>query len=142
MKDIQNKVRAWRTVENFLAGIRDPILRNCMRYEFEKKAVNDWGFCPAETETYKKSDEVPVLSEYEQEIYDRMVAFELYGVDIRNKEDTEKLYNETLARMCDFVNSGGNFWQLPKDLQTKELKEIYDKAFDIIFDIEKFLPTA
>lgn len=123
---------AWRILEGILARIPDAILRNAFRKELEKRAVEQWGYCPTETETYKQGEK-PVLNELQQEIYDRIQTYHLYGVDVKTEEDKRKLRNETLNNMCEFINRGGTYWETPKDIQCDSLKKIYDEAYEIVF---------
>ena len=123
---------AWRILEGILARIPDAILRNAFRKELEKRAVEQWGYCPTETETYKQGEK-PVLNELQQEIYDRIQTYHLYGVDVKTEEDKRKLRNETLNNMCEFINRGGTYWEIPKDIQCDSLKKIYDEAYEIVF---------
>lgn len=123
---------AWRVLESILARIPDAILRNAFRKELEKRAVEQWGYCPTETETYKQGEK-PVLNELQQEIYDRIQTYNLYGVDVKSDEDKRKLHNETLNNMCEFINRGGTYWEIPKDIQCDSLKKIYDEAYEIVF---------
>lgn len=123
---------AWRVLEGILVRIPDVFLRNAFRKELEKRAVEQWGYCPTETETYKQ-EEKPVLNELQQEIYDRIQTYNLYGVDVKSDEDKRKLHNETLNNMCDFINRGGIYWNIPEDIRCESLKKIYDEAEKIVF---------
>lgn len=142
MENIQGYVRGWKFLEAMLAKVTDPILRNTMRYEFEKRAKKEWGFCPAETQTYKDDGEIPPLEPWEQEIVDMINAYLEYGVDIRTEEEKQHADAVTLNNMIDFINKGYTYWDIPEDIQCESLKEIYDKAFDIVFDVEKFTKSA
>lgn len=130
---------SWRQLEGFLARIPDPILRNSIRLELEKRAINQWGYCPSEQQLYKevKEEKIPELNDLEQSVYDRIQVFTQYGVDLRTKEDKEKLYNETFNRMCDFINAGGTYFEIPDDIKCDSLRQLYDKAFRTVFDIKE-----
>lgn len=130
---------SWRQLEGFLARIQDPILRNSIRLELEKRAVEQWGYCPAEQLIYKelKEDKKPELTDWEQEIYDRYLAFAQYGVDIRTQEDKNKLKNETFNRMCQFINAGGTYYDIPEDIRCESLSKIYDEAFNTVFNLKE-----
>lgn len=142
MENIRGYVRGWKFLEAMLAKVTDPILRNAMRYEFEKRAKTEWGFCPAETQTYKDDNSVPLLEPWGQEILDRINAYLEYGVDVRTDEEKQRLEARTLNNMIDFVDKGGTYWEIPEDIQCNSLKAVYDKAVDIVFDVKKFTKNA
>ena len=135
--DLMHTVRAWRTIESYLSRIPDPILCAAIRHEFVLRAKADWGYCPGDTQTYKDSAEIPELTEEEQRLVDVIQANIDFGVDIRTDEEKQALHTETLNNMIDFINKGGNYWQIPADIQCDSLKKIYDEAFDIVFHIKK-----
>ena len=134
--NVMDTVRAWRILEKCLARVRDPILRNGLKYEYEKRANNEWGYCPAETQTYKE-EPVPKLNENEQTMLDRINGWLWYGVDIQTEEEKRKLHNETLANMIQFIEEGGLYWDIPESIQCSSLKTIYDEAFNIVFEIKE-----
>ena len=130
--------RAWKQIESMLARIPDPIFRNSLRYELQQKATKEWGFCPAEIIIKKDKpdpEEEIEFTEEEQRLLDVIDAQENYGVDIRTEEEKRKAHNFVLNNMCDFINMGGNYWQIPDDIRCPELKKIYDEAFEIVFTI-------
>lgn len=136
--DIGQKVKAWRYLEAMLERVKDPLLRNAMRLEFMKRARNEWGFCPTDTQLYKEEEVAPELGEAEQAVLDRINAYLEYGVDIRTKEEKERLEAQTLNNMIAFIDEGGTYWDIPEDIRCDHLKEIYDKALEIAF-APKFL---
>ena len=73
------------------------------------------------------------LTEAEQAIMDRINAYLEYGVDIRTEEEKQRLEAQTLNNMIDFIDKGGTYLEIPEDIRCDHLKEIYDKAFDIVF---------
>ena len=113
--NIGHTVSAWRLIEAYLSKIKDPILRNGLRYEFEKKAINEWGYCPAETQSYKAEDVKPELNE---------------------EEEKDHLHKVTLSNMIDFINSGKTYLDIPSDIRCPSLQKIYNEAFNIVFDIK------
>lgn len=131
--DVGNKVRAWKWLERMLEKVQDPVLRNTMRLDFMKRARDEWGYCPVDTQLYKSEDDVPELEDWEQEILDRINAYLEYGVDIRTEEEKQRLEAQTLNNMVEFIDSGGTYWDIPEDIRCDHLKEIYDKAFEIAF---------
>ena len=140
--DLMHTVRAWRTIEGYLSLISDPFLAAALRHEFTQRAKNEWGYCPGDTQTYKDNEDIPELEPWEQDFVDKVNAYLEYGVDITTEEEKRRLDAVTLNNMIDFINKGHTYWEIPEDIQCESLKEIYDKAFDIVFDVENFTKTA
>ena len=82
---------------------------------------------------------MPQLEDWQQEILDMINAYLEYGVDIRTEEHKQRLHARTLNNMIDLINSGGTYWDIPKDIRCDSLKEIYDEAESIVFDISRFV---
>lgn len=140
--DLMHTVRAWRTIENYLSLISDPFLAAALRHELTQWAKKEWGYCPGDTQTYKDNQDIPELEPWEQEFVDRVNAYLEYGVDVMTEEEKQRADTVTLNNMIDFINKGHTYWDIPEDIQCESLKEIYDKAFDIVFDVEKFTKSA
>lgn len=138
MEKIKQRAGAWRTIERFLSRISDPILENTIRGELRQRAIAEWGYCPDQTETYKDSTPLPDFTPEEQEIYDWIQAYLEYGVDVRTDEDKRRSYVATLNHMIAFIEGGGIYWEIPEEFRCDKLKEIYDSAFEIVFDVTRF----
>lgn len=124
--------KSWKVLESILNRIPDTTLKLAFKKELERRAVNEWGYCPTETQTYKEEGE-PELEDWQKEIYKRIQVFNTYGVDIRTEEEKRKLHNETLNNMCEFINRGGIYWEIPEDIRCDSLKKNYDEAEKIVF---------
>ena len=136
MMNLMHTVRAWRQIEGYLSLISDPFLAAALRHEFAIRAKNEWGYCPGETQTHKDDNDIPDLTEEEQRLVDIINANIDFSVDVRTDEEKHKLYVTTLNNMIDFVNRGGTYWEIPETIRCDSLKAIYDKAFNIVFNIK------
>lgn len=117
----------WKWLKSQVDKIQDPLLRNAFMADFQNRAIREWGYCPENKKFVAEPVEIePVLTPAQQEFLDKVrVAIE-YGV--YNKD--EKLERETFARMKMFIDEGHTFYDLPEELQTKGMRELYDRAFD------------
>ena len=143
--DVMDKVRAWKKLESYLSKITDPILQNSLRHEYAMRAKREWGFCPANMTCAVEDNPEDILSELtddERMLYERIQTYLEYGVDMMTEEEKHKLDVKTLNNMIDFIEKGHTYWEIPEEIQCDSLKEIYDKAFDIVFDVEKFTKNA
>lgn len=141
--DVMDKVRAWKQLESYLSKIVDPILQTSLRREYAMRAKREWGFCPADMkEAYREEDVIPELNEEERALYERIQTCIEYGVDPWTEENKRKSHVRLVNQMIQFIEEGGIYWEIPKEIRSDSLKEAYDEAFDIVFDVEKFAKNA
>lgn len=118
----QGQVLAWKWLKEQMKLVRDETLRNAMMAEFRKKAMEEWGYNP---DTGRLAKEQPVvLDDWEKEFVEDIRKTEMYELDVREqkRKETEK---EARARMYEFIDKGGMFSDLPKDLQGEHIKKLY-----------------
>lgn len=143
--DVNDKVRSWKKLESYLSKIIDPLLQNALRHEYAMRAKREWGFCPANMKCAVEDSHDDILSELtddERALYERIQTYLEYGVDMITEEEKRKLNIETLNNMIYFIETGHAYWEIPEEIRCDSLKEIYDRAFDIVFDVEKFTKNA
>lgn len=143
--DVNDKVRSWKKLESYLSKIIDPLLQNALRHEYAMRAKREWGFCPANMKCAVEDSHEDILSELtddERALYERIQTYLEYGVDMITEEEKRKLNIETLNNMIHFIETGHTYWEIPEEIRCDSLKEIYDRAFDIVFDVEKFTKNA
>lgn len=121
----QNYAQAWKFLKEQTAKVRDPILRNVMIAEFRKRALTEWGFDPETTNISTDSD--VSLTDWEQNFVQDIQDTISYGIDTR-EEKREKTLDETRAYMRQFVNDGHTLSDIPEELRTPFITDLYLKC--------------
>lgn len=121
----QNYAQAWKFLKEQTARVRDPILRNVMIAEFRKRALNEWGFDPETTNISTDSD--VSLTDWEQDFVQDIQDTISYGFDTR-EEKRKKILDETCACMQQFVNDGHTLSDIPEELRTPFITDLYLKC--------------
>lgn len=121
----QNYAQAWKFLKEQTAKVRDPILRNVMIAEFRKRALNEWGFDPETTNISTDSD--VSLTDWEQNFVQDIQDTISYGIDTREGKRKETLV-ETCACMRQFVNDGHTLSDIPEELRTPFITDLYLKC--------------
>jgi hypothetical protein len=122
---IQNYAQAWKFLKEQTAKVRDPLLRNAMMAEFRKRALNEWGFDP-------ETGDLPTINdvkkdEWEEEFVEDMAVAEKFNIDTR-EEKRKKTLDETCACMQQFVNDGHTLSDIPEELRTPFITDLYLKC--------------
>lgn len=118
----QNYAQAWKFLKEQTAKVRDPILRNVMMAEFKKRARAEWGFDPETSNLSTGSD--AELTDWEKEFTQDIQDTISYGFDVR-EEKRKKTLDETRARMQHFISHGGRLSDIPDDILTPDIRELY-----------------
>lgn len=121
----QNYAQAWKFLKEQTARVRDPILRNVMIAEFRKRALNEWGFDPETTNISTDSD--VSLTDWEQDFMQDIQDTISYGFDTR-EEKRKKTLDEACACMRQFVNDGHTLSDIPEELRTPFITDLYLKC--------------
>ena len=121
----QDKAIAWKKIEALCNKIIDPVLKNSILGELSARAEQEWGYCPAE----KKVDNKPKLEDWEQSLLNYIEVSKQYGVLIlQDREYSEQIHRENKRWMLDFVRKGGEYNNLPQEVQNDYSLEIYTDA--------------
>ena len=121
----QNYAQAWKFLKEQTAKVRDPLLRNAMMAEFRKRALNEWGFDP-ETGDLPTIDDVK-KDDWEEEFVEDMAVAGKFNIDTR-EEKRKKTLDETCACMQQFINNGHTLVDIPEELRTPFITDLYLKC--------------
>lgn len=121
----QNYTQAWKFLKEQTAKVRDPLLRNAMMAEFRKRALNEWGFDP-ETGDLPTIDDVK-KDDWEEEFVEDMAVAEKFNIDTR-EDKRKKTLDETCACMRQFINDGHTLSDIPEELRTPFITDLYLKC--------------
>lgn len=126
----QEASRAWKYLTDSCDKIQDPVLRQSYLAVFKQRAIQEWGFCPDNTNIKPKEYTENDLPPLERFMYDKLQSALEYGVWERDEE----LEKENLRYMKYLIDKGYTFWDLPKEHQNDTIKELYFKALDFWTD--------
>lgn len=121
--NIQEQTKAWKFLKDCVAQVKDPTLRNVMMAEFRKRAQRDWGFNPDSKYAVAKDDEVK-LDDWEQEFVNDINDHKSFKVDTR-AEKRKQTAKESHARMMAFIERGGQLSDIPEDIRTDTITQLY-----------------
>lgn len=121
--NIQEQTKAWKFLKDCVSKIQDPTLRNVMMAEFRKRAIRDWGFNPDSKYGVAKNKSVQ-LDDWEQEFVADINDHLTFKVDTR-EEKRKKTAKEAHARMMMFIERGGQLSDIPDDVRTDTIKQLY-----------------
>lgn len=122
--------QAWKFLKQQLARVIDPILRNTMMAEFRQRALSGWGFDP-DNGNLAQDDDI-VLNDWEQGLVQDMELRKVYGVDPR-KAKREHEIKEARARMRIFIEHGGSLSDIPDDIRTPYITQMYlDESHNLL----------
>lgn len=120
-----NYTQAWKLILNHLEKIQDTTFRNILLATFRRRAIQEWGFDP-ETSYIAKDSDVK-LDDWEKEFLLAINDAAAYGINPRTEEQkaTKAL---ALASMTDFIRHGGTLTQIPEDILTQNIIDLYFEA--------------
>lgn len=118
-----NYTKNWKFLKDYVATVRDQILRNVMMAEFRKRAIRDWGFNPDSKYAVAKNEPVQ-LDDWEQEFVADIEKANKYEIDTR-EEKRKKIAKEAKARMLQFIERGGSLLDIPEDILTDTIEKLY-----------------
>ena len=121
----QQHAQAWKFIKSQVAKVHDPDLRMAMMAELRKRALNDWGFNPENGKLATNDD--AVLDGWEKDFagcIQKTVSFEL---DVRKPQREAELH-EARCRMRHFVENGGELMEIPEEIRTPFITQLYYEA--------------
>ena len=112
----------WKKIQEFTSRIIDPVLKESILAEYQQRAIEEWGFCP-DTKKYKRKKQE--LEPWQEAFLKKIKSAVEYGVFVVD----EQVEKEARARMKQFIEQGNKFSDLPPDLQTTSMCQLY---FDVL----------
>lgn len=118
-----NYTQNWKFLKNCITKVKDQTLRNVMMAEFRRRAIRDWGFNPDNKYGIAKNESVE-LDDLEKEFVSDIEKSNKYEVDTREHK-RKQTAKEAHARMMDFIESGGQLSDIPDDICTDTIAQLY-----------------
>ena len=123
MTDYLGLLKQWKAINDLVIKITDSKARKYYHDALLLRAINEWGFNPENVG--KAVNVVPELTESDKEILNAIKAAIEYKVDILPRTDV-------FGTMLQFVRCGGEYGDIPKNIQCDALRTAYQKAKDRI----------
>lgn len=131
---IQEQVQAWKQLKEQTSKIPDGTLRNAMMAEFRKRALSDWGYCPDDRYGIVKKETIE-LTDWEKELLQDIEKAKMFDLDVREKKREQEI-KEAKARMCDFIEHGGALEDIPEDIRTPFITNLY---YESLFQVGSWI---
>ena len=123
MTDYLGLLKRWKAINDLVIKITDSKARKYYHDALLLRAINEWGFNPENVG--KAVNVVPELTESDKEILNAINAAIEYKVDVLPRTDV-------FGTMLQFVRCGGEYEDIPKNIQCDALRAAYQKAKDRI----------
>ena len=130
------KLRAWKQLKELVARIYDPKTRQMYYRALLARATNEWGFNPEKPSDTNLNFEYLELDDWEKEFVEDIKDSITFGFNVRKQKQSRE-YIETRRNMRDFIRKGGMLKDIPDDLKTPEIINIYIK--EILFECDEVL---
>lgn len=122
MTDVQSRVQAWKFLQQSVAKVSDPILRNAMMADFRRRALAEWGYCPGDGTIATNSD--VQLDAWEKEFVQDLKLTTEWQTDIRAEKRAATL-REAKNNMRQFLLEGGKLSDIPDNIRTPDIEALY-----------------
>lgn len=121
---LQEKTQAWKQLKELVGKVVDPTLRTMIMGEFRNRAIADWGIDPENTPRPTQKVE---LDDWEKALLEDIHDYKEYGVDLHSRTDPKQ---EAHNRMLSFIDGGGTLADIPENIKTDYIKELYNQCFN------------
>ncbi len=119
MAQIQQHVQAWKFLQQSVAKVSDPVLRNAMMAEFRRRALAEWGYCPGDGTIATNAD--VQLDAWEKEFLRELKI----NLDFGTRMDFESTQREAKNNMRQFLLDGGKLSDIPANIRTPHIEALY-----------------
>lgn len=119
------KIKTWEYLKTEISKIYDPKTRSLYYRAFLSRCIDEWGFNPENPASGQKN--TPIVDDWEQDFAQDIQDTISYGIDTR-EEKRKKTLDETCACMQQFVNDGHTLSDIPEELRTPFITDLYLKC--------------
>lgn len=118
------KLRAWECLKNTIAKIYDPKTRQMYYRALLARSTSEWGFNPEKpSDTHVDMDFLD-LEDWQKDFIRDVNDSITFGFNVRKQKQTETLV-ETRRNMRYFIEHGGQLKDIPEDIRTPDIVDIY-----------------
>lgn len=118
--EIKDKIRGWNIIEHYLLKVRDARYRSALKAELAARAEKYWGWLPV-----KADFDHPDLDAWEENFVRQIEIAIQYGV---KPKDFGGEAHKALCEMTNFVRHGGTLEEIPAEIRTPCIVELYQKV--------------
>lgn len=119
------KIKTWEHIKTEISKIYDPKTRSLYYRAFLSRCIDEWGFNPENPTSTQKN--TVIFDEWEQDFAQDIQDTISYGIDTR-EDKRKKTLDETCAYMRQFVNDGHTLSDIPEELRTPFITDLYLKC--------------
>lgn len=119
------KIKTWEHLKTEISKIYDPKTRSLYYRAFLSRCIDEWGFNPENPTSTQKN--TVIFDEWEQDFAQDIQDTISYGFDTR-EEKRKKTLDEACACMRQFVNDGHTLSDIPEELRTPFITDLYLKC--------------
>lgn len=129
MNGILERIKMWEYLKTETSKIYDPKTRSLYYRAFLARASTEWGFNPETPATGQKK--TVISDDWEKDFAQDIQDTISYGLDVREDKRKEQ-EKQTRQNMREFILSGGELKDIPDDIRTHRIIDIYlDEMFKI-----------
>lgn len=125
------KLRAWQQLKTMIAKIYDPKTRQMYYRALLARATNEWGFNPEKPSDTNLNFEYLELDDWEKEFVEDIKDSITFGFNVR-KQKQNREFVETRRNMREFIQQGGTLKDIPENIKSKNIVDIYVK--ELLFE--------
>ena len=119
------KIKTWEHLKTEISKIYDTKTRSLYYRAFLSRCIDEWGFNPENPTSTQKN--TVIFDDWEQDFVQDIQDTISYGFDTR-EEKRKKTLDETCACMQQFVNDGHTLSDIPEELRTPFITDLYLKC--------------
>ena len=116
------KIKTWEYLKTEVSKIYDPKTRSLYYRAFLSRCIDKWGFNPENPASGQKN--TVSVDDWEKDFVQDIQDTISYGFDVR-EEKRKKTLDETRACMQHFISHGGRLSDIPADILTPDIRDLY-----------------
>lgn len=124
------KIRVWHALKDQIGKIYDYKTRSVYYKAFLARACSQWGFNPEKPGQPIQNESVE-LDDWEKEFVEDIKDSITFGFNVR-KQKQNREFIETRRNMREFIQQGGTLKDIPENIKSKNIVDIYVK--ELLFE--------
>ena len=138
------KIRSWNTLKESISKIYDIPTKRSYYKALLARAIQEWNFNPENPGFTPKEAIVPELDDWEKEFVQDITDSQTFGFNVRKLKQNQE-FIQARRNMRNFINHGGTLKDIPEDIRTPHITNLYvtellyagDELFELADDLIK-----